>query len=104
MLVVNLKIELSISYKKYFFKLFLKVLRLLLRLSVSGGFVLKGWTNSDAESTSHLLLYFSPFTTERLILLSTLNNIDQTFLENTDQTLTNILHFDDTSFDRAFNS
>ena len=58
MLVVNLKIELSISYKKYFFKLFLKVLRLLLRLSVSGGFVLKGWTNSDANQ---LHTYYSTF-------------------------------------------
>ena len=58
----------------------------------------------DEESISQFLLYCPTFTTERQVLRSTLTDIDHTLLENTDITLTNILLFDDVSFDRASNT
>ena len=58
----------------------------------------------DVKQTSYFLLYIPIFTTEAQILLSTLNDIVQKCLENTNPILRNILPFGNGSFHRASNT
>ena len=57
--------------------------------------------NRDVESTSHSTV---PHLQLNDILLSTLNDVDQKFLENTDPTIISLLPFGGASFDRASNT
>ena len=58
----------------------------------------------DIESTSHFLLHCPSFNVERYTLLSTLNKIDCKLLELTKASLSQILLYGNTLFDKEKNT
>ena len=59
---------------------------------------------NDVESAIHFFLHCPLYSNERRTLLNSLVNIDHTLLDNTDFSLTQILLFDNTTFNAIANT
>ena len=59
---------------------------------------------NDVESAIHFFLHCSLYRNERRTLLNSLVNIDHTLLDNTEFSLTQILLFDNTTFNAIENT
>ena len=55
----------------------------------------------EVETSSYYLLHCSSYSEERLVLLSTIKNIDTSILQQSDSKFTSVLLFGETSFDNT---